>query len=1611
MKKAANFCLKKILKTSALLFSLIILTATVFTSCENFLKGGQVKDEIMSIIDYNNAPSYLINVEALKGSGTIKTPVTGEVEKKVTDIFSIRFEPSDDYKFIKWEAVVQDLGAGEKASDYIEFENAADLETKVTFKKASSKVIVIRPVCPQRLTFSFEQDSGELYPRDTPLVFTFNHSLAQECSVTSDSLIIQNMEETEASSSYFSSPIINDNKIIFASDTSNGYLPIPASGQRAISVKIPKEKLWYLCDLYNEPVKVYLDADLNKTCFVNNETSAKLKIKYAVRQKDETPLGILKINGEEVNSKIQEYSVGTSIAVKYKLPDNYTFNHWTYLDDNGTPVSDESLKLLAVYEDNADTYGYDAVTNTAQMTLKVYDTMEQTVTLAPQIYDPVKIMISKGIDEAANFKVGDLLLTQANTEFDCGIGKVLSLKYKYSDSYKFYGWKIKYGNEDVAFNAQALNAINLSYSYDDNAETNGLNSQIYTAQISIKVTGYIDGVITITPDIRTIPVAEINIDGENGDLSPVKGTYNVKEGFVTSISFDTSDEYGFVCWKVYNAQTEKELTNQNFITFADAYKEKTSYTLINAPQDGTKLLIKPYIVERPHVLSHWPEYDAEKGSRSDTTIEVVFDRDIDINSIFYTDPEIQEHQHRGRTLKESSVYKNRYYGYEEDGEVYLKNIQIVSKRDNENLAKYFGEPTLEDPVTLFIPVEQPDKLKAGMIIIVNISNDFFYYMEDVPISMKDSERWRYLSNGKKDSGRPAVSDGEDGDSIIFKVSDFSYDVDVKGIAESMINGDTVDWALLTSNGHFISDASSVNITLDNVYVTDSLSYPTTMFTFIYKRLYDEHYVKLDAPKVITKTIDYDYALGTEAKYSGTEELGALPDGIYSVEYRFRDRSGNIRTLPDNGAPNDSSEDSTATIIDKAFYFVVDTHGPDLNGNISEVIDSRGTESVTIAVPALVWQSNDVKTAKLKYRLSGSSETYSEKTITSFGSNIQLTGLQTGKAYEIVAELEDYSGKTSSSQITAKTKPAAPQNLTFTDVTQDTISLSWDAPASNNFENYKLYYKTADAGTYSSKTVAKDTTSYELTGLSARTKFDIYIVTESNGIQSDKSIIASAPITKPGAATITNMKALHKNYKNAFEITWTKPTSASYDTLTLYISKSSDFSSSGSFEISNQSSKFEINSIKGADLEFETLYYTKIVSSATVDGRVVTSESVVRRNYSWLHTFLSNEIDHDSSKTTESTIGLKWRDQDHDQNSGIYLNYAEQTQQIERSSLTHKAGYVYYTVTDLTPDTEYTINIKRYRITDGNVSESNYEQFVPIKTCQPPVTGFTVERNTETFDFNWHNPKDCNYAAIKLWAVKEGKNPVLLAVPEITINGTNNPTSCSVNILDVTSKVNGSFYFALTIYEEGKDYGSSAYIPYSLPVKVTGLKCIREYDSSNTNNPVTISFNKIDGDDIYYKIYYSLGNNSSSMTALSNLYSNSNADFQPDIIRINLTMTNTEKLNIMVAVVDSEGNPYDDADLEDVSVSVAIPLPNVKASNVRINATLRKISWTNPSSGDYDGVFVNAGFKIREVFVPKTASSLEYLEYQDNKPTSATVFTCFYGENGALGYNTPGASSN
>ncbi len=148
------------------------------------MKSGQVRDEIVDAIAYNNAPSCAVNFSD-EGMGEF----LGNKKEtfKIGYALQIQFEVNlDDYYFTGFEAVTND---SEKTplTDSVKFENADTDERNaakgiykynVTILK-QSKNILIRPVCKllpkiTQITPKFESSGCD---QDTPIQITFNKAV------------------------------------------------------------------------------------------------------------------------------------------------------------------------------------------------------------------------------------------------------------------------------------------------------------------------------------------------------------------------------------------------------------------------------------------------------------------------------------------------------------------------------------------------------------------------------------------------------------------------------------------------------------------------------------------------------------------------------------------------------------------------------------------------------------------------------------------------------------------------------------------------------------------------------------------------------------------------------------------------------------------------------------------------------------------------------------------------------------------------------------------------------------------------------------------------------------------------------------------------------------------------------------------------------------------------------------------------------------------------------------------------------------------------------------------------------------------------------------------
>ena len=120
---------------------LICLTALVLTSCENFLKGSDVRNQLEEAIEIANTSPVTFNIIPDENTGTA---IPSQLRLKKKEKFEISFIPSGSYSFVKWE--VLDKTTMEPVEGVLEFEDEYSPETKGVVL-APREGLIIYPKC------------------------------------------------------------------------------------------------------------------------------------------------------------------------------------------------------------------------------------------------------------------------------------------------------------------------------------------------------------------------------------------------------------------------------------------------------------------------------------------------------------------------------------------------------------------------------------------------------------------------------------------------------------------------------------------------------------------------------------------------------------------------------------------------------------------------------------------------------------------------------------------------------------------------------------------------------------------------------------------------------------------------------------------------------------------------------------------------------------------------------------------------------------------------------------------------------------------------------------------------------------------------------------------------------------------------------------------------------------------------------------------------------------------------------------------------------------------------------------------------------------------------
>lgn len=418
-------------------------------------------------------------------------------------------------------------------------------------------------------------------------------------------------------------------------------------------------------------------------------------------------------------------------------------------------------------------------------------------------------------------------------------------------------------------------------------------------------------------DYSNSPYVNILISSDNEqtkEIIPAADFYEnkYKVGDILDISFIENDNYMFLQWSIEPKDAVKFVDEeiQNPET-----ERSISIKIIN---DVEQITIVPMVLERPSVVFYSPSY-SYKGAYRDARIQVVFNKNMDSQSIYYTSLEIENIT----AIETNAVFlysdedSSKTYGYQkEDGSIVYKNIFISNRKTGSNLLACYGEPFFETEDTLVIPVKSVAQApNSGSEIDVQISN-FFYTDENTGINVNLSSVYEffYYVNENTDNKSPTIPEG-----YYFNISG----IDINDNSRLLTFAQNPD---LSNTYPYTANQMREMYIKDNQLKIDALIYDEEsgiaekngLFVVLTQQ-YDSAYKKVNDSK--DKTVYFEgESIGQNGKYNCVFDLKSeeynFDDGIYKLVFYAKDNNGN------------TSEPL------QEFYILLDNTGPDTIQNIN-----------------------------------------------------------------------------------------------------------------------------------------------------------------------------------------------------------------------------------------------------------------------------------------------------------------------------------------------------------------------------------------------------------------------------------------------------------------------------------------------------------------------------------------------------------------------------------------------------------------------------------------------------------------------------------------------------
>lgn len=572
-------------KKTFLLFGFILL----FSSCHNFMNGGDLIEELQKKIDYSNAASLTILVSPEEGTGS--TVPYGEYSVKSGYSFKVTFtENTEKYSFVRWIALQND----EEITEGIHFENPEMPETEVTISDVSD--IRILPYCEKRITLSTDP-SPKYEPngvsRDRSITVEFTKKPKSDCFIfteeelpdeaesiknddgeiwaykLSNLIYFKNISITNADdisiAEHFLQPELEGTRLTIATNKSN-----PIDFEDGTALKTVKVALsGNICDENG----ISLHSDKLWRYQITNTTDDKA----AVTISSEDGAGSLLISGTK------DYSIGQKIGLNFTVNPKYVFLYWDYDSSYVSVAEKENPSTNAVIKEQT---GSTPTQIKAVCVPKPYvQNTTPTNTVSVSKNTPIVITFSQNMTGDTN----TIKIMQSGINKTACFDKVCSNNAEGNTQITYTLKRDCYTN----LTAGIINIVipqELGYQFTSKTGTQIIPMEKeYTYSYEINNTTLSKAKFTFSCDGGTSSI------DKTGDME-----FNLDETFTITLKVD--DNYNFNGWKIVKNDAAKTPVDSNILySYADNFINTLTVT-INAPTaENERILIYPDISEKQSV--------------------------------------------------------------------------------------------------------------------------------------------------------------------------------------------------------------------------------------------------------------------------------------------------------------------------------------------------------------------------------------------------------------------------------------------------------------------------------------------------------------------------------------------------------------------------------------------------------------------------------------------------------------------------------------------------------------------------------------------------------------------------------------------------------------------------------------------------------------------------------------------------------------------------------------------------------------------------------------------------------------------------------------------------